>query len=239
MEGEGESGVVGQVGGVASSGQLARGRWKRRPGCQGTPRSGRSQRSRPSQPAVFQASMSRMERVNRKALAAALGIGLALAGCLPPGQTPTPTAVAPTLAADWPTYTNEAFGFAIDHPPDFEVPGAGHAEPFGNLGEQITFSIGEVSPEDCRGDCPVIESSEAVQVAGQPATKLAGYIGSIGGNIPQQYQTYVFEREGRFYSFTLYALERSETVEGTDIQPLAAEDVALFEQMLATLRFVE
>jgi hypothetical protein len=169
----------------------------------------------------------------------ATALGLALAACNLPSQTPAPTGVAPTLAADWPTYTNEAFGFAIDHPPGFEVPGPEHAEPFGSLGEQITFNIGEANPEDCRGDCPVIETSETVVIGNNEATKLAGYIGAIGGNIPQQYQTYVFERGGRYYSFTLYALGRSETAEETEIQPLAAEDVALFEQMLRSLRFVE
>jgi hypothetical protein len=170
--------------------------------------------------------------------AAALLLALAALACNF-GQTPDPTETPPTPTPAWATYTNEALGFSISHPPEFQVPDPASTEPFGTLGEQIVFNVSDTSPLDCAGDCPVIEASEPAEIAGYGATKLTGYIGAIGGNIPQQYQTYVFGQAGRFYSFTLYALERSETPAGDDIHLLQAEDVALFEEMLATLRFTE
>jgi hypothetical protein len=188
----------------------------------------------------------------RYSLIPALLLLLAGLACAAPGTaaTATPTAASvatatPTAAAaatddpiaNWPTYTNTTHGFSISHPPGFSTSPPDSAETFGALGDQIVFSVNTFNPADCRGDCPVIETTEAVTVAGQPAAKLTGYIGAIGGNTPQQYQSYVFARGDLYYTFTLYALPTGFVPTDNVIQPLQPEDIALFEQMLATLQF--
>jgi hypothetical protein len=163
---------------------------------------------------------------------------LALAFAVLACAFPTSATPGPTPTPGWETYSNRTFGFSISHPPGFQTPAEDAADPFGYIGEQVFFNVTEVSPLDCRGDCPVIETNESVLVAGLSATRLTGFIGSVGGNVPQQYQSYVFENGGRFYNLTLYALPRGAAA--TDIetlQPLKAEDVQVFEQMLATFKF--
>jgi hypothetical protein len=146
-----------------------------------------------------------------------------------PGPSPTPK---------WVTYSNRAFGFSISHPPEFQTPADDYAEPYGFIGDQVYFNITETSPLDCRGDCPVIEASGPVQIAGRSAIRISGSIGAAGGNVPQQYLTYVFEKDNRYYTLTLYAVPGgSVTTNNESIQPLQAEDIQLFEQMLATFQF--
>jgi hypothetical protein len=184
---------------------------------------------------------------------ATIALALVLLACTPPATTaptatpapptpttaPTPTEVEPpaTTAPQWPTYRNEAHGFSIGHPPEFSTPPAGSAETFGTLGDQITFSVNAADPEECRGDCPVIETTSTESVAGLTATKYTGYMGAVGGNVPKQYVSYVFTRDELYYTFTLYAVPLTFTTDDTSIQPLQPEDVALFEQMVATFQF--
>jgi hypothetical protein len=184
---------------------------------------------------------------------AAFSLALALLACVLPGATaPTatpapasPTTVPPptqpeptaTTAPAWPTYTNETHGFSISHPPEFTTPPADSTETFGAIGDQILFFVNAADPEECRGDCPVIETTSTETVAGLTAAKYTGYIGAVGGNVPQQYVSYVFTRDGLYYTFTLYAVPTTFTTDDTSIQPLQPEDVALFEQMVATFQF--
>ncbi len=171
---------------------------------------------------------------NARPLLPALALLLASLACTLTGAPATST---PAAGPNWSTYTNTTHGFSIDHPPEFQVPASDDPETFGRIGEQIFYNISDVNPADCRFYCQVIEDTSTVEVAGQTATRLSGYIGAIGGNIPQQYVTYVIPRAGRYYSFTLYALPSSATPSSNDIVPLDEADVALFEQMLATLTF--
>jgi hypothetical protein len=170
-----------------------------------------------------------------------LALWLLTAGMLACGANPpaTATVAGPTPTADWPLYTNEAQGFSIRYPPDLQAPPADYAEPFGTIGDQIVFNISDLDPLDCQGDCPFVEDVATVEIAGLPATRIEGYIGSIGGNVPQDYLTYVIERGTRYYNFTLYAGAAPDADPTADPAPLAAEDVAVFEQMLATLQFSE
>jgi hypothetical protein len=70
------------------------------------------------------------------------------------------------------------------------------------------------------------------------AIRIRGYIGAIGGRIPQQYVTYVLRDRGTYYVFTLYAVGLDAiTGELSTIAPLDAADVTAFEQLLGTLTF--
>ncbi len=151
-----------------------------------------------------------------------------------PMATPTPTIPSPKK---WKTYSNSEYSFSIDYPADFEItPGTNNTPLY--IGEQIHIWMSDVDPLVCRGDCPVVENTDSASVAGFEAIKAQGYIGSIGGNIPQRYISYILQRDGRYYKFTLYALSLHAKNECcSTIWPLQENDIELFEQILATLKF--
>jgi hypothetical protein len=143
------------------------------------------------------------------------------------------------IPVEWSTYNNTEFKFSIQHPENLEVTQSEHG-PYFKVGEQITIGISEMNPLECRGDCPVMEKQETVTLAGQDATKVSGYVGSVGGFIPQQYMSYVLNYEHQYYRFLVYAISSGETFDGEDmstIRPLKAEDLELFEKIMSTLTF--
>ena len=110
------------------------------------------------------------------------------------------------------------------------------------LGDQIVFIFGKTNLpwvgclDGSRGDCPVVQTLTMTHVSGMPTRKITGYIGSIGGNIPQEYITYIIEYRGGYLIFTLYALDRGVEVDRYDvIWPLAPEDIEVFERIIASL----
>ena len=152
----------------------------------------------------------------------------------------------PTTTGTWITYTDSLHRFSLQHPPEFDVSTGDPGDPGGFIGEKIDFSVGESKPYWVRclyeapGDCPVIEMVETTLVAGQEATRIRGYIGAIGGNIPQQYVTYIATKDDVYYVFTLYAVGRGHTDPADmTIRPLVEEDVVVFEQIMGTLQFFE
>jgi len=150
--------------------------------------------------------------------------------------TPAP-AVTSSPSDEWKTYTSSEYGFSISYPAYLEIiPAENNASLY--IGEQIHVWISDVNPLECRGDCPLVERSEPATVAGLAATKVTGYIGSIGGNIPQRYTRYILQQDGRYYIFTLYALSfKATSNDPARIWPLSENDVALFEQVLETFKF--
>jgi hypothetical protein len=146
----------------------------------------------------------------------------------------------------WMTYTNNVHRFSLRHPPGFDVPPIDFAESRGYIGDQIVFSVTDQDPHwlgcffEGLGDCPVMEQVELTRV-GNPtrnAIRIQGYIGSIGGRIPQQYVTYLVREGGTYYTFTLYALGLDSQVERADgIWPLDEADITAFERMMETLTF--
>lgn len=161
-----------------------------------------------------------------------------------PTATPSSETVPPPDA--WATYTNSAHRFALRHPPDWETQPDDFGEARGTLGDRVVFSVSADSPYwmgcllEGLGDCPVMEQVEIARTGDPPrnAIKIRGYIGAIGGRIPQQYITYVLRDQGIYYVFTLYAVGLdAATSDVTTIAPLDAADVATFEQLLGTLTF--
>ncbi len=184
--------------------------------------------------------MNRGIQAHRRPLREYMAIGFAfllLNGCndLPPTSLAEP--------AGWVTYTNSYYHFSVDLPPGFRAPAADDSRPFGRIGEKIQYLISQQDPLDCRGDCPVVERTDSgVTVGGNQATRIEGYIGSIGGNIPQQYISYIIPRAGSYYAFTSYALSQAEesTIQDVSlVHPIQPQDIALFEQIMATFKFNE
>ncbi|MDY6877101.1 MAG: hypothetical protein SWK90_12995 [Chloroflexota bacterium] len=152
----------------------------------------------------------------------------------------------PTTTDTWVTYTNNIHHFSLQHPPEFDVSTGDPGDPRGFIGDKIVFSVGESNPywvgclSEALGDCPVMEVVETTLIAEQEATRIRGYVGAVGGNIPQQYITYVILRDRVYYTFTLHALSRDSAGQtGEIIWPLGEEDIAVFEQIMGTLQFLE
>jgi hypothetical protein len=144
----------------------------------------------------------------------------------------------PADRVNWEGYSNTEYKFSIQHPADLKVVPQTFG-PYFTIGEQIQIAVSDYNPLDCRGDCPVQEKIESVEIAGQEATRIQGYIGAIGGFIPQQYLSYVIHTNNKYYIFTLYAVGLDDTSGMTDpIRPLKEEDIDLFEQIMQTLEFI-
>ena len=161
-----------------------------------------------------------------------------------PTPAPPPNTITPQ--GSWITYTNRLHRFSLRHPPGFDVPPADLYESRGFIGDQIVFSVAEQDPYwlgclfEGLGDCPVMEQTELTRVSNSTrnAIRIGGYIGSIGGRIPQQYVTYLMREGGMYYTFTLYALGRDSKVERVDVVwPLDEADIVAFERMMETLTF--
>ena len=81
--------------------------------------------------------------------------------------------------------------------------------------------------------------SEA-NIDGQQAKRVLGhYSGAYGGMGKQQYLRYVIQKGDLFYMFCLYALDAQGVPSNMMDETLALResDIALFEQMISTLKF--
>lgn len=148
--------------------------------------------------------------------------------------TPQPSPVDET--ANWKTYTNTKYGYSLKYPPETileEKPGD-----VVFLDKQIYIAVTSSDPEQCRGDCPVIQKKEEVIINGISSKKLTGYIGEVGGSVPQSYQTIVIPYNNKFYTFTVYELKYDENQLPTrEIGSVPEAKVDLLNQILSTFKF--
>ena len=157
-----------------------------------------------------------------------------------PSTTNIQTSNSPTPMTDitdnWKIYTNTKYSFSIKHPKEWKEPAN---QDYGFIGKRVYFSVYKTPTEGAHGDGPVEKSFEKVTIATLPATRSAGYVGEIGGNIPQNYVEYTFQKNGYTYMFTLYALDNDTDIvsDGQKIWPLKDADVKLFEQIISTFKF--
>ena len=153
---------------------------------------------------------------------------------------PAPTKTATkSLSDEWRTYTNSEYNFSISYPANFEINNLDENNSSFYIGKKIRVSITDFNPLDCRGGCPVVESTEPATIAGFDATKVTGYLGSIGGNNPQQYLSYVILHNNHYYTFTLYTLSFDTPLINpppATIESLNESDITLFAQILETFQ---
>jgi hypothetical protein len=147
---------------------------------------------------------------------------------LPPAPTPSPLE----------TYINPTFGYSFQYPAGLSVEGSDDSYIW--LDRQISVSASSFNPEEARGDGPLIESAEDTTVGPYPARRLRGYIGAIGGNTPQSYDSVAIPRGGTYYVITVWELKNDAPVDDT-YQPgaIPAEALGLFGQVLASWSFGE
>lgn len=162
---------------------------------------------------------------------------------LAPAQTPVmPTAIpfSNTLipaaeTSSWSNYNNAAYGYSLNYPDFYNVVTV--SDEYVEIGDKIVISIWNTDPTAPLGDGSLIESTTDTQISGYSAKLLTGYIGSIGGYIPQQFKRFVVERNDSYFVITLYALGLHVT-EGdvSQIAQLNYEDISLFENMVSSIQ---
>jgi len=111
---------------------------------------------------------------------------------------------------------------------------------------QISFSdeLASLSIlEEPKGDGPVSNSDENLNVNSYKAKKIKGYIGAIGGMVPQSFIEYqIFHPDGkRFFLITMYELTVKEEEKFTGperpISSVPANDEKIFQQIISTFKF--
>lgn len=155
-----------------------------------------------------------------------------------PAFAPLPTdATTPTAEITFNTYSNTAYSYSLQYPTNLTIEGDQNS-PFVWLGNRIWVMVNDTNPETPMGDAPVIENAQDVMIGANNARRLSGYIGAVGGNTPQRYESFVIQNDGRYYQFIAYELPRGE-MQAADrtMNPVPADVVALLEQIVASLRF--
>jgi hypothetical protein len=146
-------------------------------------------------------------------------------------------------SSGWEIYLDELHGFRLRYPAQLGLEkigprSDGHGSTY--VGDQIEIRTSARDPLVCRGDCPMIEESEAITIAGREARQVLGYLGSIGGNTPQYFLMYLIRLGDTYASFILYAESRHATTDDPSyIRDLKERDIDLFERMMLTLEILE
>ena len=155
---------------------------------------------------------------------------------LPLSLNPIPTAVP------WSRFDDPQGRFAFVYPPTMSIQ-AGSTEDTWQLGDRIAFTLSATNAywvgclEKPLGDCPIVEEDTLVIHNGFQARRLKGWFGAVGGYIPQEYLTYIFEVQGQYLVFTLYALPLGfESADITTVWPIEGlEELDLFERTVTTV----
>jgi hypothetical protein len=158
---------------------------------------------------------------------------------LPLTFNPIPTPVS------WNQYIDPQGRFSFLYPPTMELT-PGDVEDSWILGDRIRIEIlpYEISWITCfyrgLGDCPFVESDRYLTIHDSEVHRVEGYIGSVGGNIPQEFLTYVFNRGDQALVFTVYALPFGTQVnDPSTIWPLEGMELELFEQTVKTVKLID
>ena len=168
-------------------------------------------------------------------------LALILSSCSSiPGSISTQAPKGITATPSYPissqnSYINPKYGYSLNYPDFYKI--VTTSDEYIEIGDKIVISVWNINPAAPLGDGSVIESTTDVQFSGYPAKLLTGYIGSIGGYIPQQFKRFVVERNGFYFVATLYALGLHAT-EGdiSQIAKLNPEDVSLFDDMVTSMQ---
>lgn len=160
-----------------------------------------------------------------------------------PPEPPVSSETAPALTTAVPetqvpaqsVYTNSKYGYSLSYPGLLNVIVV--SDEYVEIGDKITVEVMNVDPTLPRGDGAVIETISDTQISRYPAKLLTGYMGSVGGYIPQQLRKVVVERNGSYFVVTLYALGLHVT-EGdlSKIAELAEADISLFNNITASMQ---
>ncbi|MFN8382469.1 MAG: hypothetical protein U0V02_11035 [Anaerolineales bacterium] len=153
-----------------------------------------------------------------------------------PIATTNPNTSVPTTQVSLQNvYNNSKYGYSLNYSNISNITVV--RDEYVEIGDKITVEVMNLDPTAPRGDGAVIENTSSVQFSGYPAKLLTGYIGSVGGYMPQQFKKIVVERNGNYFVFTLYALGLHVT-DGdiSQIAQLTPDDVSLFDSIAASIQ---
>ena len=160
---------------------------------------------------------------------------LAQSTALYPTSSSRTTTVSPRPPS-WISYSNPKYGYSLSYPNVYAVKVI--SDEYVEIGEKMVMEVWDKDPTTALGDGPVIESTTDVQLpAGYSAKLLTGYIGSIGGNIPQQYRRYVIQQNNYYFIATLYALGLHATQgDISQIAQIDPNEIPLFDSLVASIK---
>lgn len=150
--------------------------------------------------------------------------------------TPSPNISVPnTQVSSQNVYNNSKYGYSLNYPNSSNITVI--SDEYVEIGDKITVEVMNLDPTTPRGDGAIIENTSSIQFSGYPAKLLTGYIGSVGGYMPQQFKKIVVERNGNYFVITLYALGLHVT-DGdiSQITQLTPDDVSLFDGIVASIQ---
>jgi hypothetical protein len=152
---------------------------------------------------------------------------------LPLTQSPIPTAVP------WNRFDDPLGRFAFLYPPTLTL-SSGFQEDEWQLGDRIEIFLRQPGAsyvscfDEALGDCPVVAEDGIVEINGREVRRVKGWFGAVGGMTPQEFLTYIFERDGEQLVFTVYALPFDKEVQDvTVVWPLEGMELELFQRTVS------
>jgi hypothetical protein len=146
----------------------------------------------------------------------------------------------PTLVP-WTPFEDPQGRFSFVYPPTMTLT-AGRSSNAWRLGDRIEVTLQGPGAsfsacfDQALGDCPIVQDDRTVTINGSEARRVKGYIGAVGGMVPQEFLTYVFTVGSEKLVFTLYALPfDTKSVDIQQIWPLPGFELELFERTISTV----
>ena len=166
-----------------------------------------------------------------------------VSACSSATETPSPVntvILTETPATVWKQYQNGIWQFSIEYPSSWALSENGTDSGF--FGEQVFWWAGNYDPRQQNGDNPAVNEITEVRIDGQTAQRIIGHFqGAIGDMGFQQYLKYVIQKGDIYLMFTLHAVNARGVPPDmmAETLPLQKDDVEIFEQMIASLKFSE
>lgn len=149
--------------------------------------------------------------------------------------TSEPVVTDPTV--DWKTYKyNDLFEIKIPQDLKINDRGYGHVE----IGDFLTVGVYSSNPEDCRGDCSIIDTKISKKINNLETKYLTGWWGDIGGNVGQAYVSYIIPNNNQYVYLQMQELPFSMLTRPIreKVGSVNQENIKLLDQILSTFKFV-
>ena len=158
---------------------------------------------------------------------------------LPLTFRPLPTPVS------WNLFQDPAERISFLYPPPLHLLPADLADSW-HLGSRIRIEVLSFDQSwiscfyQSLSNCPFVESDRSVDINGQEVRRIEGYIGAVGGNIPQEFLSYIFNLGDDALVLTIYALPFG--IQPSDpaiIWPLEGMELELFERIIDSTQLID
>lgn len=152
--------------------------------------------------------------------------------------------LAPDPTTGWKSYNDPNGLYTFKYPPNYSL---GHYSTDNSpllLNNKIEWGITQHPAGSCAGDCPVITNKSTTTINGYSTTIYNGWVGTIGGEIPQSYIKYEIQQpeSSNFFAITLWELDRTSSAQ-KNYSPtrtpgaISDSDKQIFNQIINTFKF--